>query len=108
MLAISAGLVMLCLLPGLRIVLAPGIYLRRRSHVDVMVAAFVLLELPLSMIGIAGQFFPTTDLRLPTTDLRLPTPDHRPPTSDHRPPTTRRAQPAYLHHLAYTGLRSEV
>jgi uncharacterized membrane protein len=54
MLAMNAGLVMLCLLPGLRIVLALGIYLRRRSLVDFMVAAIVLLELLLSMIGIAG------------------------------------------------------
>ena len=99
---------MLCLLPGLRIVLAPGIYLRRRSHVDVMVAAFVLLELPLSMIGIAGQFFPTTDLRLPTTDHRLPTTDFRPPTSDLRPPTSDLRPPAGLSLRIFTIWHTQV
>jgi uncharacterized membrane protein len=48
-LAMSIGLVMLCLLPGLRILIALGIYLRRRNFVEVMIAAIVLLELLLSM-----------------------------------------------------------
>jgi uncharacterized membrane protein len=48
----SAGLGLLSLLPGLRILLALGIYLRRRKIMEGIVAAIVLLELLLSMAGI--------------------------------------------------------
>ena len=52
LLAMSAGIVLLGLLPALRVVLAFGIYARRRKIIDAVIALIVLLELIVSMLGI--------------------------------------------------------
>lgn len=52
LLAMSAGLVLLGLLPVLRVALALRIYARRRKFTDVVVALIVLLELLASLAGL--------------------------------------------------------
>jgi hypothetical protein len=46
--AMSAGILMLCALPGIRVSLALGLYIRSRDVVDAAVALIVLFELFLS------------------------------------------------------------
>ena len=53
-LAVSAGVLLLGLLPAMRVVLALGIYAGRRRWADVVLAIIVVLELAASLIGI-GQ-----------------------------------------------------
>jgi hypothetical protein len=47
--AMSAGIVLLALLPALRVLLALGLYLRRHNTLNALVALIVFLELLLSM-----------------------------------------------------------
>ncbi|MGE0826190.1 MAG: DUF1634 domain-containing protein [Candidatus Binatia bacterium] len=47
--AMSAGIILLALLPSVRVVLALRLYLRRRDVLNALVALVVLLELLLSM-----------------------------------------------------------
>jgi hypothetical protein len=49
--AMSAGVVLLAILPALRVLLALGIYGRRRKAVDFAVALLVMIELLASMFG---------------------------------------------------------
>jgi uncharacterized membrane protein len=49
LLAMSAGIVLLALLPCVRVVLAVWIYIRRKEIVNLLVALVVLLELLMSM-----------------------------------------------------------
>jgi len=51
-LAASAGMLLLGLLPAMRVVLALGIYAGRRRWADVVLAIIVVLELAASLIGI--------------------------------------------------------
>ncbi len=51
-LVVSAGVLLLGLLPAMRVLLALGIYLGRRKSADVAVALVVILELAASLIGI--------------------------------------------------------
>ena len=53
LLAMSAGVVLLGLLPGLRVALALGIYLRRRQVLDITASLIVLIELLLSLAALA-------------------------------------------------------
>lgn len=50
-LAMSAGIVLLGLLPSVRVLLALGIYVRRRMVLDIVVAIIVVVELLGSMAG---------------------------------------------------------
>lgn len=52
--AMSAGIVMLALLPVVRVLLALGIYVRQRVPIDALVALVVLVELLISM-GTGGS-----------------------------------------------------
>ena len=47
--AMSAGIILLALLPSVRVLLALKLYVRQRDIVDILVALVVLLELLLSM-----------------------------------------------------------
>ncbi len=48
-LAMSAGIILLALLPAIRVFLALGIYIRRRDRLDALIAIVVILELLVSM-----------------------------------------------------------